>query len=360
MNNIINKYIILRFSKVILVMIIIFFGIGVILNLFEEIEFLKKYEVEPILPVVLTISLLPDLVLNHLHFIVFLSSIWYLRTIKNNKDLLSLKLYGLSNIKIAIIVSYISFTIGVIAIIAVNPISSSFLQYYEKTKAMYSDEVNHLISFNKNGIWIRDNSDNKSFIINAGNIENNFLKNISIFEFDDENTLVSRIDALSAEISTPKWRLDKVKIYNFETLLEVNEKELLFNSNYDLSKINSIYKNTNTLSLINLINNYDDLILGGYNEEKLKEKIHNLLSLPVYLFLMVLLASIFILKDLSKKNDLRIIFLSIFTCVSVFYLKDLSIALGQTGRIDLLLSVWIPIIILSTLNVVGLIQINEK
>ena len=51
MNNIMNKYLILGFSKVIINAILIFLSLGVVLNLFEEIEFLKnsKFIIGPIL-----------------------------------------------------------------------------------------------------------------------------------------------------------------------------------------------------------------------------------------------------------------------------------------------------------------------
>ena len=46
--------------------------------------------------------------------------------------------------------------------------------------------------------------------------------------------------------------------------------------------------------------------------------------------------------------------------VLVFYFKDLSIALGQTDRIPLILSIWAPIIALSLFTFIGILQINEK
>jgi len=49
-----------------------------------------------------------------------------------------------------------------------------------------------------------------------------------------------------------------------------------------------------------------------------------------------------------------------FVSVIIFYFKDLSIALGQTERISLIFSVWMPIIALSLFCSIGLIQINEK
>jgi lipopolysaccharide export LptBFGC system permease protein LptF len=50
----------------------------------------------------------------------------------------------------------------------------------------------------------------------------------------------------------------------------------------------------------------------------------------------------------------------IILCITVFYLKDLSKALGQTDRIPLILSVWSPVIALSFFSFIGVFQINEK
>ena len=39
--------------------------------------------------------------------------------------------------------------------------------YYEKTKSQYSRDIDHLISFNKNGLWIKENLETGNRIITA-------------------------------------------------------------------------------------------------------------------------------------------------------------------------------------------------
>ena len=41
-------------------------------------------------------------------------------------------------------------------------------------------------------------------------------------------------------------------------------------------------------------------------------------------------------------------------------IKDLSLALGQTDRIPLILAVWTPVIALSFFTFIGVLQINEN
>ena len=40
-------------------------------------------------------------------------------------------------------------------------------KYYEKTKSNYSRDIDHLVTFNKNGLWIKENLENGGRIISA-------------------------------------------------------------------------------------------------------------------------------------------------------------------------------------------------
>ena len=85
-----------------------------------------------------------------------------------------------------------------------------------------------------------------------------------------------------------------------------------------------------------------------------------MLSLPFLLFLMTGLASIFAMNALKKSDNFKFIIVGLITIVLVFYLKDLSLALGQTDRIPLVLAIWAPVIALSLFTFIGVLQINEK
>jgi lipopolysaccharide export system permease protein len=75
---------------------------------------------------------------------------------------------------------------------------------------------------------------------------------------------------------------------------------------------------------------------------------------------MTALASILTLNTLKKSDNFKFTFLGLIVCVVIFYFKDLSLALGQTDRVPLILAIWSPIIALSFFTFVGVIQINEK
>ena len=359
MNKIINKFLIFKFLKVILNAILIFICLGVLLNLFEEIEFFKNLNLPLTLPILLSLSYVPTLVIELLPFIIFLSSMFYFFHLRSSKDLLSIKVYGYSNLKIILILAFFSFLLGLIFLFVLNPITSKLIRYYETEKAQYARDVDHLIAINKNGVWIKENSELGYKIINAQNLNGKKLENISVYMFKDDE-LTTRIEAKSALITNDPWQMNNVYIYN------ISENSSYFLENYEfqsvntLEKINTLYKNLNTISFIDLILRYEEFNKKGYSKKILDEKINKFISLPFFLFLMVVLAAIFTVGSLKTKENFYYILVSILTCVAIYYFKDLSIALGQTEKISLVLSIWMPIIIISLFCSIGVIQINEK
>ena len=359
MNKIINKYLIVKFFKTFFITVLVFLSLGIVLNLFEEIEFFKNLNSSFALPVILSLSYVPTLVLELLPFIAFLSSMYYFLQLRSSRDLLAIKVFGYSNIKIILILSFFSFFIGLMFLFAVNPITSSLVKYYETEKAKYSKYVDHLIAINENGVWIKEIDTVGYKIINAEKLNEENLEKVSIFVFKN-NELIKRIESESALITNNPWKLKNVQVYNVEKNNNFFLKDLDFESDNTSKKINSLYKNLNTISFFNLILNYEELNEKGYPTKLLNEKINKFTSLPIFLFLMVVLAAIFTLGAFKNKPNFFYVLIAILTCVAIYYFKDLSIALGQTEKISLTLSVWMPIIIISLFCSIGVIQVNER
>ena len=95
-----------------------------------------------------------------------------------------------------------------------------------------------------------------------------------------------------------------------------------------------------------------NLIQKGYSKTTLNHKIHSYLTLPFFLFLMVVLASIFTLTPAINTQNVKLSFIAIITCVVTYYLNDLSLVLGKTNKVPMVLAIWIPILL-------SLIHISE-
>ena len=330
--------------------------------MFEEIEFFKNLNTSVLIPLKLTILYIPGMLVQLLPFIIFVSSLKFIMDIRNNRDLISMKVFGFSNFKIFVILATTSFLIGWFVLFFINPVTSVMSKYYEKTKSNFSRDIDHLVTFNKNGLWIKENLNDGQRIISAKRDDAKIIKDVTIFNFDKDFNLNNKIFSKTANIEKNEWVLNDVIILE---ILQNSSKELKIDqmsitSIYTYDKITSLFKNFDTLSFIDLIINYDELVDRGYNKIFLKQNLHSMLSMPFFLFIMTSLASILIMGTLKRSKNMKIVIFGLIICVLIYYLKDLSIALGQTNRIPLALASWVPIIVISMFSFVGILQINER
>ena len=251
----------------------------------------------------LTSIFIPSLIIQLLPFIIFISSMWFMIRIRNNKDLLTMKVYGYSNIKIFSILAFTAFILGWLILLVVNPVSSSMTKYYEKTKSNYARDIEHLVTFNKNGLWIKENIDEGVRITTAESPDGYNLIDVNIFHLDKNYSLNEKINSKKVNIKKNSWKLEDVEI--FQTVDGILKKKQLDNyemfSIYDYEKINSLFKNFDTMSFLELIINYNSLIKEGYNKISLNQKLHSLLSFPFFLLLMTGIAAILTMNTLKNQ-----------------------------------------------------------
>ena len=97
---ILNKYITKEFLKVVLNMTLIFFCLGFIINIFEEINFFKDFDVKIDVPILLSALFVPSMIYNMFPFVILLSGIWFFLKIKKTDEIIALKVSGLSNFSV--------------------------------------------------------------------------------------------------------------------------------------------------------------------------------------------------------------------------------------------------------------------
>ena len=363
MNNKINSYLMGYYTKVVLNVIFVAFCLGLTLNLFEEVEFFKNSGESLFLPFILTLSYIPNLIfIKLMPFIIFVASMWFFISIKNNNELLTLKVFGFSNIKIISIIGLLSFVWGFVILIMINPITAKMVKYYEKTKSNYAKDVDHLVTINRNGVWIKEKFNQDLYIINANRLDNNHLIDVSINIISKNNFVKKRIESDMANVINNEWELNNLRIFTFKEdgNIEVkNQNKMTFLSFYNVEKLNNLFKNLDTISFFDLITENKNLILRGYERSTVSERINSFLALPFFLTLMTVLAAIFTMNN-KATNNINYLMIAVLTCAIIYYMKDLSVALGKSDRLSPEMSVWIPVIIISLINSIGLLQINEK
>jgi len=359
---IINKYLSKEFTKIVLSTVLIFFCLGLIMNLFEEINFFKDLDVGIFLPLILTALKVPSLLHTMLPFIILVGGIWFFRKIKKSDEVTAMKISGMSNFSVILIPGIISIMMGIFFVTLINPVTSISLEKYEAIKGTYEKDKDYLAAITKNAIWIKEIKNNKNNIIKASNLNNEEnLVNLTIYQFDLEYNFLQRIEADSANIVSEKWILKNVNILDQNgSFISKNLDGIIYESTYNLEKIKTLYSNLDTISFWNITSEIKLLKERGYSTKEMETKLHRSLSFPFFLLSMVFLSGVFTLGTTFKENNLTYIFVTIISCILVYFFNDFSAALGKTERLSVEIAVWMPVLIIFIFSTMGLIYANQK
>ena len=357
--NIHKKYLIKKFCKKIFLISLIFLILVLIINLIEETNFLKDQNVNFITPVILTLLNAPSLLNEMFPFIFLISTQFYFIEIMENKEINTLKQFGFSNINMVKFLFSISIFVALLIVIIFYSLSSILKNEYLKIKNKYAEDNKYLAVITKNGIWIKDTYNEKIVIINSDKIIDKNLINVSITEFNKEFNMKKNIIAKKAYINSSEWILYEVVTTDSDNLT-TNHKELVYESNFNYEKINSLFSDLTALTFFELLRLKKDYINAGYSVNEINIQLHKIYSTPFLLALMTMIATIVMIKNKFQKNILINLFIGIFFSVIIYYLSEFSNLLGVNGKLPISLSVWFPVFVLFILTTIGLLKLNEE
>ena len=359
MFKIYKKYIIKSFLLKFLIVSLIFFSLTIILNVFEEISFFKNSKSSLLLPYFLTVLNAPITLFEIFPFIFLISTQFFFYDIFRKDELILLKNNGLSNFKIIITLFVTTFFMGIFMIVIYYNVASKLKFIYTDIKNNFSNDNKYLAVVNDSGLWLKDETDDSILIIKSKSINNNFLIDVIINEFDFNFQLIKIIQANKIDIDNKKWI-----IYNpIITKNNISQKELIeisYKTNFDDNKIRTLFSNFSTLNLFELFNLQKDYKSLGYSSDEIKIHLLKLFSIPYFYGLMTILSSVIMINIKNNKSIFFNIILGIFLSVMIYYLNFMFVSLGNTGKIPANISVFLPILFITILTTMGLVRINEK
>lgn len=359
------KYLSYEFTKCFLIVALVFLSISLLTNFVEELIFFKDKQIENFLlslVILTTLKTINTLIESSIFIFLFSGIFFFVKFLKNN-ELNSIKLSGISNLLSILTPALLSFCIGIFIIFAITPISAEGIKFYEKYKRNYSQNDN-LIVINDSGLWFMEKNENNYKIIRADKIvDNDFSKfyNSTIYTLDADFNFLNRYDSKLVFINKKEWILENTKLLSGnDNAQKKEEKDYTLNSSIDINELKNLFTNANTISFWEILNSIKKLNDRGYSGDELKIKFHKYLSLPIYLFSMIILATVFTINIKKNYSNFIYVFFGIVLGIVIYFLNDLSIALGIAGKMPLAISVWIPIFLILVISAINLIKINEN
>ncbi len=352
------KFLTYNFFKSLLYVFSIMISLVFVLNLLSELDFFKELETEIYFPLFLSLLNSPAMIFEMFPFIFLIATQLFFIKLFNNNEIEVFKYSGLKNSKILIVLSVLSIITGLLITVLFYNLSSNLKNFYLELKSQYTTDGKYLAVITKNGLWIKDEINEKILIINSSKIEENFLRDSFITEFDKNYNVLRNIKSEKIDITTKNWVIYNVRVY-YKNSYEI-ENILNLETNFDYKKIKTLYSNLSSLSLFQLYELRENYIKLNYSITEINLQLLKIVSYPLFLFLITIFSALIMLNIKQINGTAFKISLGLFFSVIIYYFNNFFFVLGSTEKIPLTFSVFIPLAIITLFNAFLINNVNEK
>ena len=330
----------------------IFFSLILILNLLTELDFFKGTEVNSFLPLYLSLINTPIFVFEMFPFIFLISTQFFFNNLFNNNELNIFKYSGLKNSKIFSILAITTFFLGILIVSVFYNLSSNLKNFYLGLKSNYTSDDKYLAVITNNGLWIKDIYNEKTLMINAASVNQNELVDAYISEFDKSYEIIRNIKSKKIDISQKEWVIKNAEVYvqNYREFVEI--------LNYEI--IQNLFSNLSSLSFLELIEMRDNYKRLNYSLTEINLQLLKLISFPLYFILMVIFSGIIMMNTKNFKSKNLKITIGLFLSVIIYYINNFFYVLGTSEKINIISSVFIPLLFFTLINFIFLRNLNAK
>ena len=352
------KFLINKFLESFLKIFLIMLSLVFVLNILKEIEFLNNIDIDFWYPIYLSLLNSPSIIFEMLPFIFLLTTQFFFIKLFNNDEIQIFKYSGLKNTVILKLLGLLTFFMGLLIITLFYNLSSKLQNHYLQLKNQFSKNDEYLAVINKNGLWIKDIVNDEINIINSSKIDNNFLINTFITKFNKNYEIIQNIKSEKIDIKNKKWLIHDGTVFENNTSKKIKLAE--FHSNFDLKKIESLFSNLSSLSIIKLVKLRENYKLLNYSIVEVDMQIYKIITYPIYLTLMTILAAITMFNTKKIKKTTVKITIGLFLSVIIYYIINFFNVMGVTEKISLITAICVPFIMLTMANILMISRINEK
>ena len=282
-----------------------------------------------------------NLIYFTLPLISFFGSILAFLSLIRGSEKIIINSIGISNLKFSIPAISLYIFLGVFFITIINPLTSIFDEQYSELEYKYIDRVDKFASITKNGLWLKQENDEKnvSSVLYAQNIkeQGKHIIDFMILEYDLSGSFKGRLDGKSAILMDGYWKMSNTQItpkFGSASYQITHD----YKTNIKAEDITDSLSSPTNISIWRLVPFIGFLESLGYSAVDFKMHLYDLIFLPFFMGSLVLLASSLIRK--LKQNDkfTNTIIYSLILIFIIYFTSNLLEALGATSQISPLIS----------------------
>jgi len=334
-----------------------------VVYLFDTVELLRRganYDLNLGLTAKMSLFKLPEVGQLILPFAILFSGIYTFWSLTRSNELIVIRSAGFSAWQFLTPVLLTSLLIGIVATTVINPMSAVFLKKYEHMEVKYLNKKNAMIDVSQNGIWLRSQQGEKYTLLRAAELDpkNWRLNNIIVFFYDQNDTLLKRMDADTALLRSGYWEIQNVYIHD-SSPEPVFEKTVILKTDLTATEIEDSFASPETLSFWELPSFIKTMEETGFPATRLKVHYQSLLAQPFFFTAMILLAAAVSLRPSRFGSTTSLVTLGIMIGFFIFFLGNILHAFGISQNIPVLLAAWTPTCVSLLLGVSTILYLED-
>ena len=279
-------------------------------------------------------------------FAVLAGSITSFLLLSRSSELIIIRAAGMSVWQFVWPGVMVAFIFGLIAVCLYNPIAS---QAKTKAEQLYSELINRKANVFKSkhgSAWLRQESVDGQSIISAKQVTNrgSTLTGVNVIQYDKNHSFFERIEAEKAVLFNGYWELHKAWVSG------VGQDPVFYNTFLLSTKLSptqviDALAPANSVSFWQLPKFIEIAEAAGLSATRFKVQYQLLLSRPLLLISMVLLAATCSLKGFRFGNIQSMVIGGLFAGFVFFMVAEVSRNMGLSGITAPFVAAWTPVFI---------------
>jgi lipopolysaccharide export system permease protein len=290
----------------------------------------------------------PSVVHGFLPVITILTSLALFLRLARTSELVVTRAAGRSALRAVAGPLLTAISIGLFAIAVMNPINAATIKQY----TFLLDQIDNrgsVFSIGPEGLWLREGRPDGQTVIYARGVDDSGrqLRQVSVFEFDQNGVATSRLVAKSATLSDGVWTLADGKGWNLDIRKKPEKNSYLFASmllpsELTLEKIRQGFGEPKEISIWDTQSFIDRVERAGFAAIRHRVHFQMELALPLLMAGMVLVGAGLTLRHARFGRQGIVVLTTVLMGLGVYLLRNFTQILGENSAIPPLFAAWAP------------------
>ena len=363
---ILNLYFARRFAVAFLFVTGAFSVLILLLDFIEHLRRFRGKEVAFGKIVQLVVLNVPATLYQMLPLIMVLCSIMLFLSLARSSELIVARAAGRSALRALTGPLLTSLTIGILAVVVVNPIVASTQKQYETLASSFLSSQISTVSISANGLWLRQGNDKAQIVIHAerANLDGTQLYDVALYEFDLSGKATRRMAAQTATLREGHWNLLNVKEWPLQSggNPEADADQMRqYQVPTELTKehIHDSFGTPASIPIWQLPAFIARLEQAGFSARRHRVWFQMELALPLFLASVVMIGAVFTMqKGRQNRTGLRVLMTVLFG-FGLYFLRNFAQILGENGQLPEIWAAWIPPVAAISLSLAFLLHTED-